>query len=75
MPASGRFFALWANDHKSPLASGLQDMGLAGRRKMPVCNSSLTLAMEVRAALTLDVPGTREALLVSMFAEGPVVSS
>jgi hypothetical protein len=49
-------------------------MALAGRRKTPVCNSSLTLAMEVRAALTLAVPGTLEALLVSMFAEGPVVS-
>lgn len=42
---------------------------------MPVCNSSLTLAMEVRAAPTLAVPGMREALPVSMFAEGPVVSS
>lgn len=31
--------------------------------------------MAVRAALTLAVPGTCEALLVSMFAEGPVVSS
>lgn len=40
-----------------------------------VCNSRLTLAMDERAASTLDVPGTREAFPVSMFAEGPVVSS